>query len=435
MGSGVVKIAFHPHTSLDLVPSGWRWSEKRVPILTRERPADDIGPIDLGVCPVIESTDGRAKRLASLDFLRGVAAFAVAIPHYLIVTAVHADAAEAVSVLSVEVFFALSGFVLAPQIIACAESGRFADLGVFLVRRWMRTVLPYLVPLVVLSILYGELFSADFFRYLLYVQNLFGQHNARDYFPVAWSLSIEEWFYLLYPALIMGIGRLGGFRGVRFLAVFAVTYILLFAMLRIAFGDFSDWGSHVRRVTVFREDSIAYGFLLYLAIARCEARRAFRQRWIGAIAVPALILAITAIVAAQVTDAIDFDQDRIAEQIFPFAAAGFGVSAVLLCYRLTPVLERSRSAWRLSLFLGRISYSIYLFHLIVALLLRPHLADIPIVLQVGIYVGLLIGLSATFYRFYEKPILAARPRYAWRETARTVGHRPVASFTDDSGNQ
>src|SRR6266702_5939935 len=89
--------------------------------------------------------------VASLDLLRGIAAFAVAISHFLIFRSLGGDAAEVVSVLAVEVFFVLSGFVLAPQILACMQSGRPRRLWVFLVRRWMRTVPPYLMALTLIS--------------------------------------------------------------------------------------------------------------------------------------------------------------------------------------------------------------------------------------------------------------------------------------------
>ena len=57
------------------------------------------------------------KRSASLDLLRGGAAFAVAIPHYLTANAPFQPFAEAFAIAGVEVFFVLSGFVLAPQIV------------------------------------------------------------------------------------------------------------------------------------------------------------------------------------------------------------------------------------------------------------------------------------------------------------------------------
>ena len=80
------------------------------------------------------------KRSASLDCLRGAAAFAVAIPHYLTANAPFQPFAEAFAIAGVEVFFVLSGFVLAPQIVDWVVSKPWRNLGVFLVRRWMPRV-------------------------------------------------------------------------------------------------------------------------------------------------------------------------------------------------------------------------------------------------------------------------------------------------------
>src|ERR1700704_6219699 len=141
------------------------------------------------------------KRIAALDLIRGIAAFSVAVPHYLMLGS-DAPAAEVTSVLAVEIFFALSGFVLAPQILFCMQRRHWGDVGIFLVRRWMRTIPPYLFALILISTMAGELFSADFFRYAFYVQNLFQQANLNDYYSIAWSLSVEEWFYVSLPAIM-----------------------------------------------------------------------------------------------------------------------------------------------------------------------------------------------------------------------------------------
>ena len=99
------------------------------------------------------------KRSASLDFLRGAAAFAVAIPHYLTANAPFQPFAEAFAIAGVEVFFVLSGFVLAPQIVDWVVAKPWRNLGVFLVRRWMRTIPPYVVALMVIAVLTGNLMT------------------------------------------------------------------------------------------------------------------------------------------------------------------------------------------------------------------------------------------------------------------------------------
>lgn len=67
-------------------------------------------------------------------------------------------------------FFVLSGFVLAPQLLMCFEQPR--HVSTFLQRRWMRTIPPYLLALVAMSLIAGQLGSDDFLRFAFYVQNL-----------------------------------------------------------------------------------------------------------------------------------------------------------------------------------------------------------------------------------------------------------------------
>ena len=81
-----------------------------------------------------------SERIDSLDLLRGMAAFAVMVPHFFMYYLRDAaTTAEIVSVTAVEVFFVLSGFVLGPQIVLCAERRDWLTVRTFLVRRWMRT--------------------------------------------------------------------------------------------------------------------------------------------------------------------------------------------------------------------------------------------------------------------------------------------------------
>src|SRR5579871_5342783 len=156
------------------------------------------------------------RRSASLDLLRGMAALAVAIPHYLTTNATFRPAVEAVAVSGVEVFFVLSGFVLAPQIVREVVGGPWRNLGVFLVRRWMRTIPPYVVALLAIAILTGNLMTGDFARYLVYAENLTHMAVSQDFYPVAWSLGVEEWFYLLFAPMLFVVGLLLGRSDRRF---------------------------------------------------------------------------------------------------------------------------------------------------------------------------------------------------------------------------
>jgi peptidoglycan/LPS O-acetylase OafA/YrhL len=354
------------------------------------------------------------KRVAALDLVRGLAAFSVAIPHYLILAAVAPETSEAVSVLGVEVFFVLSGFVLAPQILACVAGQRPGDLGVFLVRRWMRTIPPYFVALMAMSLVADALPSADFLRYVFYVQNLFAQHNASDYYPIAWSLSIEEWFYVTFPALLFFSARWRGSGGIRFCVVMACLFVMAVTAARLLFGNLGQWGEDVRRVVVFRVDSIAYGFLLYILLRRIDLGRLHRGAMIvGA----ALLFALAALVAFDDVMAIAGAANAAAKELFPFYAAAFGMSAIFLFYALGGAIEARLPLAAIASFMGRISYSVYLFHLLIAIAVHSVVGGTAILVQLAAYIPCVVAFSAVFFRYFEKPILAARPHYQGADEA------------------
>jgi peptidoglycan/LPS O-acetylase OafA/YrhL len=358
------------------------------------------------------------ERVASLDLLRGLAAFSVAIPHYFALNSTDRHPSEVVAVLAVEVFFALSGFVLASQILSSVRSGQVANVRVFLIRRWMRTIPPYLIALLAISYATGQIASVDFVRYLLYVQNLFWQHNAADYFPVAWSLSIEEWFYVTFILIVFVSSKLYDRRDETFCACIALLFIIAITVLR-AINDHPDgWDAEIRRVTIYRLDSIAYGFLLYLAVQYWQTRRRIVQIPLAIRFAPALVFSLFGALAAAVTALALTDGLHAAKVLFPFVAPMFGASAVLLFYSLR---LQNKSSWPsgLFLFMGRVSYSVYLFHMLFILALRPQLQSLSLPLQVAIYVCCMLCACAAFYYYFERPILSARPGYKQESSSGT----------------
>jgi peptidoglycan/LPS O-acetylase OafA/YrhL len=353
------------------------------------------------------------KRSPALDFLRGAAAFAVAVPHYLTANAPFNPAVESVAVSAVEVFFVLSGFVLAPQIVDWVVARPWRNLGVFLVRRWMRTIPPYVVALVVVALMTGNLFTADTLRYLFYVENPFHSANAIDFYPVAWSLAVEEWFYVLFAPLLFVVARTLGRGDRRVEIAFAILFVLVIAGLR-AFAAPPDWDLNVRRVTAFRIDSIVWGFLLFLALAR---RPLSPARSFGAVlALGAAALALTAAIEYWTT-LLALEQNRLAQQIFPYSSAMFGLAAVSFFREAGGSFGGPRIA-ALSFYLGRISYSVYLFHIVIIMALKPLVGSWPLLLQLALFVAAACSFSTLFWRAFERPILASRPDYRRRPPER-----------------
>ena len=84
----------------------------------------------------------KPKIIYSIEILRGILATNVAICHYYLsyFNNIHL---ELISSLSVEIFFVISGFVLAPQIIKIFEINKFSNFKIFIFRRFLRTLPAY----------------------------------------------------------------------------------------------------------------------------------------------------------------------------------------------------------------------------------------------------------------------------------------------------
>lgn len=155
-----------------------------------------------------------------LPALDGVRALAV-----LAVVAFHVDPALVPSgSLGVEVFFVLSGFLITRLLLAEHARTGTVRLRGFYARR-LRRLMPALVLLVLAQTVvlgvHGRLsgaYAADAARALSYTDDLFlGYGGTRGPFALTWSLSIEEQFYLLWPAVLLALlarlrrsGRRGG---------------------------------------------------------------------------------------------------------------------------------------------------------------------------------------------------------------------------------
>ncbi len=212
---------------------------------------------------------------------------------------------------------------------------------------------------------------------------------------------------LFAPALFV-VARLLG-RGDRRLEVtFAVFVIVVVAALRFSIAP-HDWDLNVRRVTLFRIDSIVWGFLLYLALERRSPLALDAAS--GRLRLGALLALLAVAIPAKLGVAIlAAGGDAWAQRAFPYASAAFGMIAVGVVW-LSEDLFRNRVVRGVSFYLGRISYSVYLFHLIIIMALKPMMAAAPLALQLVVYVLAILALSTVFFAGFERPILVARPYY------------------------
>ncbi|MCE3294560.1 MAG: hypothetical protein K0R65_274 [Crocinitomicaceae bacterium] len=149
------------------------------------------------------------NRIFGLDLLRFFAIFFVLLGHSsILLPAEYKPFARMLVLDGVGLFFVLSGFLIGQILFKQINQGetRLKNLLHFWSRRWMRTLPAYFFILTLLLV-YVLIFKAEripeqWYKYYLFIQNF----NAvqPDFFQESWSLSIEEWFYLLIPPVFFG---------------------------------------------------------------------------------------------------------------------------------------------------------------------------------------------------------------------------------------
>jgi peptidoglycan/LPS O-acetylase OafA/YrhL len=325
------------------------------------------------------------KKIVGLDILRGLCGYVVAICHYLLlIKQIHFF--EYLSILFVEFFFILSGFVLAPQIIKIIKDKNF--ISIFLIRRWMRTLPLYVLALIVVSITTSNLFSTDFFFYLFFFNKLLPNIINNDYYTVAWSLAIEEYFYLFFSITIFFFFTIKNF--------VKRTFIIFFLLncLNFLFCFFVDL-NFLRTSTFLRIDTILLGFLLAIYIQKIK---------INLINIFFIQLALITIFLFFYK--MNFYNDMNSIQNFIFINL-LKIISIITVYIFTKInlFFKLKNIFE---FFANQTYSIYLLHLPIIYIIN---GAKNININLGEYILLLFILSTIVYYFFEKPILSLRPKY------------------------
>ena len=256
--------------------------------------------------------------------------------------------------IGVDIFFVISGYLITQIILSGLHSGSFS-LAAFYARR-VRRIVPALLVILAASCLLGwlTLFPAEL-RLLgssiawcaPFLANMFFARMGNGYFDQGvqappllhlWSLGVEEQFYFAWPVLMMVVVQ----RGVTMRALIAVTAVSLAISL---------WGIWHAPLQYFylpasRAWELAAGAIL-------AAWRAGKPRPAGA----AASLAGTVLIAAIV---VFFDAARTPSVIASVIATA-GAALLIWAGPLAPVNRQFLASPPL-IFLGRISYPLYLWH-------------------------------------------------------------------------
>ncbi len=324
----------------------------------------------------------------SLDLFRGFCGYGVAICH-LYAFVYDSKFMEYISLVFVEFFFVLSGFVLYPQLLKVIN--KKDNLFIFYKRRWIRTLPLYLLILILVSILTKHIFDINFFKYLFLIQKFLPNFIDNDYFPVAWSLSIEELFYLLFPLILIFLNHK------NFLKV--SMFILIFIIIFKYFISENFDANFYRTGTFLRFDAILFGFLI-------SHFKSDILNYKKNIVFFTIIIISTFFFFYEFFTINNHDKNnRFLFILIMQLISGLTLFSFLL---LEPLLKYSNILKKLSLMISQQTYSIYLFHLILIYILNE--IKLSIYVTTPIYILLLFLISTLIYNIFEKPLLKLRPK-------------------------
>jgi len=320
-----------------------------------------------------------------LDLFRGISGYGVAIAHFFAFT-FDSTFCEYLSFLFVEFFFVLSGFVLFPQLLQIYKNKN--NLLLFYKRRWMRTLPVYFFSLITVSLIVNNLFSFDFLKYFLLIQDFYPNFLDKNYFPIVWSLSIEEFFYLVFPLLILTFKKENLINGLLIL----IFFIILIKLFLVNYFD-SDF---LRIGTLFRFDAILLGFL---------ARFFYKKFNFLTTLISSLILFFLYV---GLQDFVTENNDTFLLKFFFVYFMQFLSLSMLLLFLNIEKIMQNKYLKIFSSFISKQTYSVYLFHMIYIYILYD--VKMSASFKFLFYMSLLVISSTISYYFLEKPILEKRKK-------------------------
>ncbi|MGC3982612.1 MAG: acyltransferase [Steroidobacteraceae bacterium] len=157
-------------------------------------------------------TEATTERLPGLDLLRSLAILWVMLFHSFIVGGLGSDWAwlSRYGWMGVDLFFVLSGFLIGNQVLRPLTNGQQFSFKYFYLRRAFRILPAYLA--VLLAYLIWPAFREapgmePGWKFITFTLNLSIDYINNTAFSHAWSLCVEEHFYLIFPLLAVWLMR------------------------------------------------------------------------------------------------------------------------------------------------------------------------------------------------------------------------------------
>lgn len=338
--------------------------------------------------------------IPSLDGMRAVSILIVFLSHAGVSSLIPGG-------FGVTVFFFLSGYLITTLLTREQDSHGGIAVKAFYLRRVVRLGPPMLITLAVALALAATGIAAggmdlstvasQIFFYYNYHALYAGAGNSVEGLGILWSLAVEEHFYVIWPAIFIGIGR--GRIGLWHMAALLVAILAWRAVRFFVLGD-GEWTIYISTDT--RLDSLLYGCLLALLVWRGKADRVFPTT-------PALRLGLLGLSVA-VLVATFLIRDEAFRSTLRYSLQGLALMPIFhyAVTRPRDLMFRPLN-WAPMRRLGLWSYTIYLIHfVIIDAVARNGIGERGDTAPALLAAVLSVGYAAAIYAWIERPLARLR---------------------------
>jgi peptidoglycan/LPS O-acetylase OafA/YrhL len=366
------------------------------------------------VLPILnQESDGvRFKHHAVLDGVRGIAVLMVIVTHFASLSIANYHYFYA-GLLGVDVFFVLSGFLITSILLQEFERTHWINLKRFYVRRFLRLMPAYWACLFLLHFVAPHLLSSwearqagsnrTLFFALIYATNW--QEVFGDYIGVfthLWSLAVEEQFYLiwapLFLALLMKMKNRVSIAGTTLLLI-----ILLFVGLEMKIGLGTVSKEYLYGATDCRLIPLLLGALASMAFLWKKLPAKFvTSRWFDRLALMSFLAAVVLASRFSVPNISTY-------RVMPWFAMALTIIILWMVTRSRSIVHSALSFPPL-LWVGRVSYGLYLWHHFFVAFVRDQAW--PMSMKLGVGIALSFVVTTLSYYLLERPFLKLKKGFA-----------------------
>jgi peptidoglycan/LPS O-acetylase OafA/YrhL len=359
----------------------------------------------------------RDDRVPGLDLLRALAIVWVMLFHSFLVGGLGEDFGwlSRFGWIGVDIFFVLSGYLIGTQLLTPLARGEPLRFGRFYARRAWR-ILPAFGVVLALYVAFPDLREVpaltDWWRFATFTLNLSYDYTHYAAFSHAWSLCVEEHFYLVFPLLASWLARRPG--AVRVVGVCIATVTLGIALRwsvwlhDAALAPQRNWYiEDIYYPTWMRLDGLLCGVMLATLRVYAPLRWTQWQRYAMPMLAAGLCLVALALWLFR-------DRTGLLSNAIGWPLLSFGIGGVVFA-----AADRGNWLGRLRVpgaaWIAAVSYSLYLSHKlafhVVSVWLAPSLTGERALTFAAYALGVLL-FGAVLHYGVERPFLRLRKRRA-----------------------